>query len=796
MGVVAAASSSCTEEKIYGIDPNAIPQASDYAVKVEVNQETNQVSLSLTDKSGNPAMGVYPVWKVYTKNNPVLSTRPVYTDIITIAGDYDVEVQVANHHGISDGVQTSTIHIENTLVDFSPYILFLTNNDSKVWQIAANEQGHLGCGESGTDGLNWWSAAPYDKKDWGVYENRMTFTDNGGNSTGLYTYDPGESGTIYINKEITDLPPYSASNPNDDNDYCAPAEVQADHNFTLVPEGVDLYLVLPEGTLMAYLPNMDQFNNPKWKIIDMNKNKIELVCDNGGIAWHYLLQPEGADAGSKPFEGFKYDSEFNMWKNAEVVLQSTWFSPSDWSGSCVQPDVEVSNETIKFHTPADMGNDQWMGQVHIGTNIEVSAAETYDFSCFVKAATDIKATVKVQKDGDDNVSFAGQDQIAFDAGGSYYYFSDLPGFDGLLKIAFDFGGNPDMDIEIAKIVFKNHKDDDGTVLPGENAGGDSEDPAVSVDWVAVDSPDNLWNGAEITEITSWTSPSDWSGSTPEPEVTQDGNSFTLQYTEAPGGDQWQAQFGINTNLSFSVDKKYDFRVTINPSCDIAGATVKPTNYGDDAFWSDGRHDLEAYEDNVIQLIGVSADMPDFKIVFDFAGVAANATVVVKDIIIQEHKEFSWEDVNSEANLWNGANISELTSWTSPSDWSGSTPEPEITQEGNSFTLQYSEAPGGDQWQAQFGINTDLSFPGDKSYDFRVTINPTCDIAGATVKPTNYGDDAFWSDGRHDLEAYEDNVIELKNVSAEMPDFKIVFDFAGVEANAKVVVKDIIIQEHK
>ena len=100
-----------------------------------------------------------------------------------------------------------------------------------------------------------------------------------------------------------------------------------------------------------------------------------------------------------------------------------------------------------------------------------------------------------------------------------------------------------------------------------------------------------------------------------------------------------------------------------------------------------------------------------------------------------------------------------------------------------------------QWQAQFAILTGLSFPGDKSYDFRVTINPTDDIAGATVKPTSMDDGSFWSDARHDLEAYEDNVIELKGVSADMPDFKIVFDIPGVSPGGKVVIKDIIIQEH-
>ena len=794
MGVMIAAS-SCQEEKIYGVDPAGIPQASDYAIKIDVDQTTNQFTLSLTDANGNPAKAVYPVWKIYTKNNPVMSTRPVYSDIVTVAGDYDVEMQVGNHNGISEGVKTGVIHIENTMVDFTPYIKNLTDNGSKVWQIAANEQGHLGCGEPGTEGLNWWSAAPYDKADWGVYDNRMTFTDNGTNGGGLYTYDPGASGTIYVNTGIDNLAPYSDYNTNDGNDYCAPASVQ-ETTFTLSPEGTDLFLVFPQGTLIGYLPNVEAYNNPKFKVYSITKNKIELSVDNGGIAWHYILQPEGADAGDKPFSGFKYDSDFNMWKNADVTLQSTWFANNDW-GEIASPDVEVTNKSIKLHTPAEMGGSQWQGQVHIGTNIAVSSAETYDFSCGIVSNNDSKVTVKVQMDGDDNTFFVA-DQQPFEGGGSYYYFSDLPGFDGTLKIALDFGGNPDMDFEVKDIVFKRHADDDGTVLPNQG-GGDQPGGEQSVNWVDVNSDANIWNSGTITNITSWTANNDWA-EIAAPEITAESNTFTLVYSEGPGSNQWQAQFALETNLSFPGDKLYDFRVTINPTCDIPGATVKPTDFTDGFFWSADQHALEAYEDNVISLIGVAADMPDFKIVFDFAGAQAGSTIVIKDIIIQEHQDApaapSWVAVDSDSNLWKGVTPTDYTFYTAMgSDWS-SVANPDLTTGDNEYTLEYSDGSGDQQWQAQFAILTGLSFPGDKTYDFRVTINPTCDIAGATVKPTNFGDDAFWSDGRHDLEAYEDNVIELWGVSADMPDFKIVFDIPGVTPGGKVVIKDIIIQEHQ
>ncbi|MCH5242920.1 MAG: hypothetical protein J1F67_10980 [Muribaculaceae bacterium] len=795
VGVMFAAS-SCTEEKIYGLDPNGIPEAGNYVIKAEVNQETNKVSLMLTDKNGNPAVGVFPVWKVYTKATPVRSTRPVYTDIVTLAGDYDIEAQVANRNGVSDGVLTGTFHIENTMVDFSPYILFLTNNETKKWQIAANEQGHLGCGESGTDGLNWWSASPYDKKDWGVYENRMIFTDNGGNGTGEYTFDPGESGTIYINKEITDLPPYSAYNTNDDNDYCAPAEVQ-NTTFTISPEGNDLYLVFPQGTLMAYLPNMDQWNNPKWKIIDINKNKVELVCDNGGIAWHYLLQPEGADAGDKPFEGFKYDSEFNLWKNANVSLGSTWFSPSDWSGSCAQPAVEVTNELIKFHTPADMGSDQWQGQVHILTDIQLSAASNYDFSIKVTAPVDALVTVKPHKaegDDQDNV-FLTADRASFDAGGSYYYVSAVPGWDGGLTLTLDVAGYPDTDFEISKIVIKDHANDDGTVLPSDSPSGDGDQ---NVSWVDVNSPDNLWNPSHVTEITSWTSPSDWSGSTPEPEITQEGNTFIVQYSEAPGGDQWQAQVVLHTDLAFSSDKSYDVRLTINPSCDISGATVKFTQEdNDDVYWTADRHDLQAYEDNVISLTNLSADLPQLKVVFDFAGVTENAKVEIKDIIVQEHTGpavADWVDVNSDENLMNTCEYF-LTYWYAPGWNQIDDPETEINGASFTLTLPYATT---DQWMAQFAIHTNITTSADKNYDFRMTLYSTTDIPGVTFKVTEDGnDDKFYMSDRVPAVAYEEVTYEWVNLPGiDIDPVNIFFDFGGCPDNTKVTIKDIIFQEHR
>ena len=72
--------------------------------------------------------------------------------------------------------------------------------------IAKDESGHLGCGSSGSDGLEWWSAQPGDKADFGVYDDIMNFSIDE-----KYTYNPGEGGTVFVNKDCTIFLEYNTS---------------------------------------------------------------------------------------------------------------------------------------------------------------------------------------------------------------------------------------------------------------------------------------------------------------------------------------------------------------------------------------------------------------------------------------------------------------------------------------------------------------------------------------------------------------------------------------------------------
>lgn len=326
------------------------------------------------------------------------------------------------------------------------------------------------------------------------------------------------------------------------------------------------------------------------------------------------------------FTGYDYESESNLWKNCNIT-PSLWFATDGWSQIADPSDLSITNQEITFTCPGDMGNSQWQGQMHLSTNIPVSASESYDFSIYINPSADANVTVKVQKDGDDNTFFVA-DVVPFKSGGSFYHFANLKGFDGNLNLTLDFGGNAGKSFEIQNIVFKKHGDSNPVVLP--------DTPDCS--WAGVDSDQNLWKGTNFS-IETWTSGEDWSGSTAEPTIEREGDAIMFTYTEAPGTLQWNAQVKLISDLTLDASKSYDFRVTLGSTANLKDATIKLTTKDDDGiFYVDSRVNLYANGDIPFGFANLTGkQLADVKIVFDFAGIAQDATVTVKDIIIQEHK---------------------------------------------------------------------------------------------------------------------------------------------------------------
>ncbi len=774
------AMTSCSPDSFEGADPNGIPTIEGVKPVIVVDQEINQVTFSLP--SG--MKGMMPIW-IFTENKGTEQERVTYSTvnglkrIFAKAGDYEVEMKLMNRNGISDGTVSATYHIDNTIMSFDKYLTFLTggtSNSSKEWRIDNDKAQHLGCGPSGTTGVEWWAAGPDEKAAFGVYDNRMVFT-----SDYKYTFNPGAAGTMYVNYGTTALNTSGATE-----DFTMPvSETEAEYAFDV--EGDQLYLTLPAHTPFPYIANDEIWEKPRYKVESMTANAIELVSDNGSIAWHYSLT---SGAAKVVFSGFNYAHNANIWRpidEAAGYTTSFYYAPG-WS-QIADPGFAQNGDTYTFTLPTAT-SDQWQAQCFIVPNsLNLNAATNYDFSCVINSSSDIKGvTIKLtDKASDSNFLFT--ERVDVKAYEDYvFYLSDLPGIDGDCKIVFDFGGNPEnTTVEVKRITLKDHAIDDGTVLPQIDP-----EPEVKVDWREAD---NLLAGMN-KEFTYYYAPG-WS-QIDNPATTEVEGGFTLALPSATS-DQWQCQFTFaNTGIALSSERKYDYRVIFNSSKPIKGVTVKLTqNDNDDVFITAGRHDIEtAYEDQVIELVGLEGqDISNLKIVYDFGGNADETEITVKGMLLQEHMatadELSW-DATAEDNLW-GEDLYPNSFYYAPG-WN-QIANPTIQQNGRRYVVSLPSATS-DQWQAQVTTETEIPTSAEGMYDFQIVLTPNKDMKGVTVKLTMVGnDDVFFTADRHDLTAYESNVIRYAGmIGLDISKVKLVLDFGGNAEDTEVEVSDIILRK--
>lgn len=593
---------SCAED-INHPSESAMPLAADIDVEITVDQEINQVTFALKNQNS------YPVWIFEEPSKKVYSTVNGLTKIYNKAGTYSVEVRMGNASGISDGAITKEFTINNSLVNFDQYITLIAGTETKTWSIAKAEAGHLGCGPSGTIGTEWYSATPNEKDAEGLYDDVLTFdTDMN------YKYDPGAGGTVYVNKGVTVFD----DNPNNDADFMSEVDEQST-TFEFVGEGNDVFLKFPAQTLFPYIANDDAYNNPKYKLVGITSTRMELVIDNGAIAWHYILTA-GDDSGPG---GYDPDNDCNMWKTA-TFTNEFWYAPG-WT-QIADPGFEADGNSYEITLPTAT-TDTWQAQVKFLTDMSTSAATNYDFSAiFNSSKAHNNVTVKLVKTGDDGVYYF-QETISLEAYEDYAFVkTDMAGLDmENVSLVLDFGGNAaETEVTVSRIVLKEHSCDDGTVI---------EEPEDNVNWLP-ESSCNMWKTVSYTNFFYYAP--GWS-QIADPALEADGNSYTITLPSATT-DQWQAQVHFKTdNLATSADKSYDFRCILNSTKNISGVTIKLTKVDEDAtFFFTQRVDLSAYEDYVFKMPAMTGvDIDKINLVFDFGGNPADTEVTVSSIILKE-----------------------------------------------------------------------------------------------------------------------------------------------------------------
>ncbi|MCR5760171.1 MAG: hypothetical protein K6G39_07435 [Bacteroidales bacterium] len=779
---------ACAPEQINHPTEDMVASAASYEPVINVDQTTNQVTFSLPQGT----KGVIPVWEFPDKNGDFTqyAAKDGLTRIYTTMGDYPVRLQIMNAAGLSPDYVEKTFHIDNTIVNYDKYFTFFAGNGSKEWRLKGEVDQHFGCGEPGTTGTNWWAAKAWEKESTGIYEDRMTFT-----TEGAYTYNPGPDGQTYVNKDVTKAPGHAG----EAEDYTADFPL-TNTTFSFSVEGDDLFVTLGEAAF-AYFPNDDFIANPRFKVESANTKTLELVNDNGSIAWHFTLSCEEPDNSGKPFDGFKYNAESNLWLPADANHTYSQYYAPGWS-QLPNPDISYDGGTYSFTCPSAT-SDQWQNQFFIipVNDISLSSALNYDFSVKVSLSQDVKGVTFKLTDATDDGNFLFTERMdikAFEE--TVFWLSDVPGIDAAaVKMVFDFGGNPDnTEVTISHIVLKDHAVDDGTVLPNPD-GPDNPDTPGNYTYGP-----NLWDGS--AELETWFSPADWSGGL-DPQASYSGGVLTLTTPEGIGGSEWMGQVKLHSGIAIDPAKQYSFscKVTSGASGTI---TIKGTSNDDPGgreFFYDNGVALEAYEEfpyvnePVTMEIDPADANPTVMLVFDFGRIPAGTEITVSDIVFREITGEGGGSSSHGDNLWDGS--ANLETWFSPGDWSGGL-DPQASYTGDVLTLTTPEGIGGSEWMGQVKLHSGIAIDPAKQYAFSCKVNSS--IGGTiTIKGTSNDDPGgreFFYDNGVVLEAYEDLAYSKEPISMEIdaadanPTVMLVFDFGRIPAGAEISVSDIVFCE--
>lgn len=629
LSMSAALMAACSPDYITP-DQAKLPQAADFDVQVEVNQETNYVTFNMNNN------GIVPVWIVgatdpidnangskvtgknyaYTGNGLLLRFRD--------EGKHTVEVKAYNAHGISVGSQMVEFTLNNTYrdpFDPAPYIKALSDGSTKTWEWNHTVAGHFGCGPFGGTGTEWWSAGAEEKKDWSLYDDKITF-----GADGSYIYDPGD-GQLYVNANSGIKSEYATGE-----DYLVPWEkttatysVESNWNDAGVEE---IYITLPKGTPMSYVADQTELDDPRYLVLESKpadmKKCLKLVANlktsgnTDGIAWHYEFVKEGSAGGDvtdplygKTSKTWVLDSEANghIGCGPDQANAAGWWAagPNEKAGFGLYDDeiTFYADGKYVFNPGAD-------GKIYI--NKEVTAigpgttqSEDYDIDWTVQEST---------------YTLNG-DVLSFPEG-----------------VVIGYVANNESVTNPTYVITENTED---KLVIVANFSGISWQYIYKPkpDVFDVDGPGNFWKSASVS-MTYWYSPSDWSGGLNPETETLENNGLKVVIPEGIGGNEWQGQTVFHTDIPMSASKTYDFCVTVEADQDIPAMTFKLAWEGNDndhaAFYVND-FTVEAGEPATFKMESVVPDVDYDKVVLfvDLGRCTAGTTVTLTKICMQEHK---------------------------------------------------------------------------------------------------------------------------------------------------------------
>lgn len=620
------------------------PQSADFLVDIPAYETTYTIENNWNDA------GIEEIWLVLPeqKNLSYIPNDFIYNDprFLVLESKAKKSLKLAANNAPNGEGTISWLYdfVPAVKVATPEELLAGTDGKGKAWVMDADSQGHLGCGPAVENPTEWWSAKPYEKDGFGMYDDVVTFFPDG-----KYVYDSGADGKMYINYGVSVIGPNPGKEPDIDIDQ---ADVEATYTF----DGETI--TLATGTPMVYLPSDNMYNNPVYKVTELTETRLVVVAMNEGCYWQMIFKARdikgpSQSIGGVAVEGGKVELSLTKGQTIELVgIEQTavdidWFKGSGNSLTFLGPDgdyrILVQEGFLKVIPLTDgetavFPNAIWV----IGTGAGKpqgkepgwNTGESADIPLLKVADKTYKVTLYMTSPnfklfeqpnwGDDNTGERVwlKNRYAAINGNGYL---DIPNADGNFAAgsAFEEGW-----YTITCV------DTDGT-----GALEVTVDKMKQTVWdAAADS--NLWLTANLNNMDFYFATGEgWSPIDPA-KYSADGNHYYLTFPEALGALQWQAQVKYKTlGFSTSADKTYDFQVKILSSEDHPSITIKLVKEGDDnTYYCTERHAVKADEEFVYRLDNVAGiDMEDVQLVFDFGGGVGGSTLEYYDIIFQEHR---------------------------------------------------------------------------------------------------------------------------------------------------------------
>lgn len=248
----------------------------------------------------------------YVSSNGVASNTYKKTGINT----YLVKIVAFGTGGVSSSI-TEEIEV---FVDFevpAEIIQYLTNNSSKKWYWKQEVSGHLGVGPQFNDAGDvvsdpiYYAASPNEKDGLCLYEDVLTFTDNGDGTYGYTLENQGE--TFFHADEIQDA--IGEPGPGFDSCYAWDTSGNKEVLFSPIDSGVNpstgVNMDFTNDGFMSYF-----LNSSSYEIMSLTEDelKVRVIQQRNGLAWYHIFSSQEAGSGPAPdpeFTDLVWQDEFD-----------------------------------------------------------------------------------------------------------------------------------------------------------------------------------------------------------------------------------------------------------------------------------------------------------------------------------------------------------------------------------------------------------------------------------------------------------------------------------------------------